>query len=1362
ASIKNTSNTQPEHGNAEDAPQVTQTVEEQVQIVTFDSDLAEVQEDLPFPSQIPLTPSIQHTDDSVHSVISFLKRPQLLSSFRWASTAERSANLFTPAGRTDGLLVPTGLFQSHPMIARKLDGFTSFRATCVLKLQVNSQPFQCGRLLMAASPVPGLLGNRNRFIFSHVSNAQNLNHVQMDIAKDTEVELRIPFISPYNSFDLIDGKFDWAEVRILVYSPLNAVAATCLQCLVYGHFEDIEMGAPTSGSVKQQSRMPSARAIDETKKKEARGGFTGALAQLGSSVINGGAKLAIAAMGWSKPILASPSQVVLERPTEGFNYMDGVDQSIVLGMTGSNAIEPIPGLVGTAIDETAFNTLKRIPQMVSAFTYSDKIITCENTDRNPVMLWQCAVSPSCNVPACYYLIPQADSTTGVVNPYQLSWKQPTTLNYITAPFLYWTGSLVYTFKFIKTDFHSGRVEISYHPFVNTVATDRFDYVYRTVVDLRKNSEVSVTIPYIAAQPWKRISTWLDPINPDPPAPGRLKDVICGMLYVRALTPLICATSIISPNIEVCVEMRAGDDFEVSGPVTSKFLPFSFQNPKQQSADFRVPSSIGRIYEYWARGTAIAQMRGLKDFPLVSVNINGDLTRASNEAFANARIWYLVLKWENIYPTLANVDQEKYAFIYSMWSNGYSYTQDVIIDNPNNNDILYCFLLQNFPATNVPPNMLHTVDICAYGRTRNQQIDLNPTQFPIPTTGGGGGGSSVVTIDPASLPLKVEVEQPSGPLNVVVEEQPIEVKLDSSQVPLPVASEGGVASTVKIDPSQIPLKVEVDNEPLKAVIENTVRTTIDPSQIPLPVTGGGGGGGGGVVTINPEQLPLWTSPNNLAPLNPREQSNNSFRENTRSTSSKQSLPVQSLQERRGFKRTTICLDFSKIDSRDIYRLSPDNVPAFRNARQQSGQLAMAGVTETRTRAMEGWMPPSITGSESDAHRPSTVKWCTGEKFETYRQYAKRFAFNLVTGLASDKPLPIQPVEMIRPGALTLRVTPGTVAGNDRTQYALYAFNSNAEVSGSPLAYASSMFAFYRGSVRVKAWLDPRADNVAMISGHLEYARQDIDNNITNDTIENFMTPIAYEVPSKKQIAEYQIPYYSPTIISSTWSHGVDNQFDVPLTNLVIGIPDTYAEDTTVTPPVFKSRPTTYPFKLAVAAGDDMDFHQFIGPPPVINLGNLTTTARIIHYPPTGFTPTQHIEPDTARSEEAATRFVPVDYSVLRVVGNITGASCGDPPTFRRRDLPENATGTMAEEKVLSTPPKQQQTQTSTLAVVTNKTSDNTPRISQHQPVRTGRVRNPRDVEGEGYDTVDDSQPVSNHSPSRDHLSYYSNPQNYILE
>lgn len=1139
-------------------------------------------ERVPEEVDIPLYPAVSHTDMKDHSVISFLRRPQLLSSFRWQSSALRSQNLFVPTGTgQNGLMIPSGLIR-RPMLRNKLDGFTSFKATAVIRLQLNAQKFQCGRLLMAAAPMPQALGHRKDFAFYHVAQAQNLNHVQMDIAKDTEVTLRVPFISPYSCYDLISGKQNWGEIRILVYSPLSSVGSTCLQCVVYGHFEDIELGAPTSG---EMAEAQSGKFPRSSRLAEATGKFTGAAATLGSELLRTTldgvtplVKAGASAMGWSKPILAKPSQVVLNRPTEGFAHMDGVDHSLVLAMTAGNAVDAIPNLVGTGIDETDFHRLKRIPQMISVFQYSDNIVvpdgnlpTCPGPNGIPVnqLLWQCAVSPSCNIPACNRIrVPEGD---GVVNPYNLVWKQPTTLNYITAPFLQWTGSLVYTFKFVKTDYHSGRVEISFHPFVNNLdprtVADRMDYVYRTVVDLRDNSEVSVTVPYISPQVWKRVSTFLDPVNPDPPAPGRQLDVITGMLAVRAITPLICANAIISPTIEVLVEMRAGDDFEVSIPTTSKFLPFSFGNPgnvnsppvvdtaEAQSGAFglRTPGTHGIMYARFdapanSEGQTQVTFTGLRNFPMYGIELFIDWFSGTANNTTGVHRMQVEFVGKNVAPCFlakGNWGGGSWHFVFQNdGADELVVRRHILLANPVGDNFYWQI------DVNLYPIMSSETPISGLSLG---EVTINPNQLPLPVASEGGG--SVVRIDESQLPLQT-----------VVTSQPVDVKINQFEN----------NNLIRFDqPIDVNTEIVFPNS-MDVVVTNT----------PLPVSGGGGSGG--TVSIDPCQLPLWVSEFNVAP-------------------------------------------------RDARQECP-------SAEAQAGKLATAGITETRTRAMEGWMPPSITGNEQDAHRPATTQYCIGERFTSFRQMSRRPAFCLVSGLDSSKHFTIQPMELIRPGILSMRVTPGALPGNDRTQYALYAPNTGAEVSGSSLNYVAGMFTFVRGSIRFKVWMDPRENPPNMISGHLEYTRQMVDTNIIDDNIENFMCPISYESPNQKQIAEFQVPYYSPTMVSTIWSHGVDSQIDVPMVNFVLSIPD------------FRQTTANFPIKVAVAAGDDMDFHQFIGPPPVINVGDLLNVGRQLHYPPTGFTPTQKVTRDTARQEEGATSFRRVLFEHFSWTGNPTGGSC----------------------------------------------------------------------------------------------------------
>ncbi|UHR49696.1 MAG: capsid protein [Guiyang argiope bruennichi dicistrovirus 1] len=591
-----------QQASADDAPTISNSTAERQEVTEFIDDNAVLHEAAP--GETPLAPIVsqQHTDANQHSIITFLARPQLIDEFEMSPSAKRGELLTT-------IRVPDKMLT--PMVLAKLDGFTSFRGTAVFKLQLNSQPFQAGRLMLFAVPMPTLTYPRDEWITQHVTTAQALHNVQIDFAQETEVELRVPFVSPFNSYNLIDGKYPWADMYVMVYSSLNQVEKYSLQCLLWAHFEDVELGAPTSAKAakpKQQSgSVPSSgnKAPKEISAVTARkvqaaestgilsqvssgaqsayatlgkgipaiSGVTGALSTFSKSATDffGGILGAIPSLaklvGLSKPPVGYSGNTVVIRPTQYFQNTDGVDHSNVLSLSALNSVDEYPTLGGNNLSETSMTFLKSIPQYIGNFCYG-------KTSKYGTELFTGMVAPNHCVPGDYIIELDNPSLPGGV-------IQPTVLNYISSSFLYWTGSLVYTFRFVKTKFHSGRVEVSYHPFTTDVDDTRMDYVYRLVVDLRDNSEVSVTIPYISTTPWKKTDSQNNPLDLKPWS--AVGDSVTGVIHVRALTPLICASSVVSDNIECLVEVRGGPDYEVSAPAKNGFFPFSFQEVATQQS-----------------------------------------------------------------------------------------------------------------------------------------------------------------------------------------------------------------------------------------------------------------------------------------------------------------------------------------------------------------------------------------------------------------------------------------------------------------------------------------------------------------------------------------------------------------------------------------------------------------------------------------------------------------------------------------------------------------------------------------------------------------------------------------------------------
>lgn len=590
-----------------------------METTVFSDDNAIVVE--PAAGEVPLDPRAnqQHTDARNHDIISYLRRPQLVSTFAFDPQFTRQ-NVLQKVRVPDVLLTP--------MYRAKLDGFTSFRATAVFTLQLNAQPFQAGRLLMYAVPMPTLVAPRGEWLSKHVTMAQALHNVQIDINKHSQVELKVPFVSPFNSYDLINGLYPWADVYIQVYSRLKQTEQVNLQCLLWAHFEDVELGAPTSGAIaKQQSgriqsntsqtrvgipapKEISANVANAIRDKES----TGLIAKIGSGAQNaysilgkgipalspitnalstfskagssflggilGSSGILGSLLGFSKPQLSHSGSTVVVRPAQYLQNADGNDHSHVMSLSVLNAIDEYPSLGGTDMTETSLTYLKKIPQYIENFCYS-------KSTKYDTILKQWLVTPST-------LVPCTTIFAGRANKDAMETRQPTVLNYVSSSFGYWTGSLVYTIRFVKTDFHSGRVEISYHPFVSQLDKTRMDYVYRLIVDLREKSEVSFTVPYISPQPWKVFNSSLDPFVKPIPSWENIGAFATGIVVVRAITPLICASSIISNNIDCIIEMRAGDDYQLQCPTRSQYAPVSLyptQAAKQQSGQvYAIPGT----------------------------------------------------------------------------------------------------------------------------------------------------------------------------------------------------------------------------------------------------------------------------------------------------------------------------------------------------------------------------------------------------------------------------------------------------------------------------------------------------------------------------------------------------------------------------------------------------------------------------------------------------------------------------------------------------------------------------------------------------------------------------------------------------
>nr|WPV63186.1 MAG: capsid protein [Wenzhou bat dicistrovirus 6] len=531
------------------------------------------------------------SEDRTHSIIDFLSRPIIISSGTWLNTNARGFQLYT-ANFPEALI-------SNVMYQEKLKGFVGLRATLCVRVQVNSQPFQQGRLMLQYFPYAQYMANRATMVNYTLTGRSGCPRTDLDLSVGTEIDLCIPYVSPHLYYNLITGQGSFGSIYLVVYSPLlDSTTATGVEYTVWAHLENIVLQYPTGAPIYTGStpnkftlidKISSAISIDSIKKiikdynifspdtiyaqseleflqehaapSAGFGQIAEGLNTLSYIPIIGNlftrpawitAKIGnlLRLFGFSKPTITGIISEMRNRTSPRMANFDGSDTSHKLSLASDNAIETAPGLAGTDIDEMAINRIISIPNFWNNFSWS-------NTATAGTVLWQENITP--------YLIRPYSAT--VDNRFIC-----THLGYLAQCFGLWRGSIVYTFKFVKTKFHSGRVLISFIPFYyveSTTITPDVAKCYKMVVDLRTSTEVTFTVPYVSSRPWMFSASLKDTYITD-----NYWNSSTGSIRIQVLNELR-SVSTVSSSIDVLVEINAGPDFSFANPSIPKYVPSFF-------------------------------------------------------------------------------------------------------------------------------------------------------------------------------------------------------------------------------------------------------------------------------------------------------------------------------------------------------------------------------------------------------------------------------------------------------------------------------------------------------------------------------------------------------------------------------------------------------------------------------------------------------------------------------------------------------------------------------------------------------------------------------------------------------------------
>lgn len=453
---------------------------------------------------------------------------------------------------------------TYDMWVSKFRGNLNMRGTIVLRLQINSMPFQSGLLMLKFIPPC------NANLYSMRTNSpitfSQLPGVTMSL-KQGEAIIKFPYRSPTYYYDLlgiINSPIDWGTVIVYAYTSLRTAATSVADCdwTLWASWEDVEIETPTmpqsgggpSVRDKRGIRLLKGKIIQD---KEVNGG-KGPI----SSILSGGASIArglgfiptlgplmgsaqwflnraagvASSFGWSKPIISDGPMRMINNAHAYGNNADGSETALSLGLSSENSIVPITDIGLTDQDEMSINFIKTRWSFIQANTW--------NTSQTPyTALYTAQIYPR------FF----AGSGTATSLNHVVSYYIPTPISFLSNLFRFWRGSIRMRIRISKTDFHSGRLMVVYTP-GRVSLNANIDYPYREIIDLRDGDSFCLTLPYASAWPW------LDTNTPT------------GFVSIQVLNPLRAASSV-DTTVDIITEISGGDDLEFAVPSHDQLYPF---------------------------------------------------------------------------------------------------------------------------------------------------------------------------------------------------------------------------------------------------------------------------------------------------------------------------------------------------------------------------------------------------------------------------------------------------------------------------------------------------------------------------------------------------------------------------------------------------------------------------------------------------------------------------------------------------------------------------------------------------------------------------------------------------------------------
>lgn len=522
--------------------------------------------ELPFQNKIDPLSGYANMEDTY--LDNFFQRPIKIAEFSWTI----GSALFQ-------VLDPYALYISNSVVAEKLSNYHLFRCDLVVTIRINGTPFHYGRAYAAYTPFLGVrdevdssysfLPAATQLEMDLLRNTQKHPIIYIDPAKQSELSMRIPFFYPADYIRLpgppVPSLGNLTIQDIVNLNAATATSTTDVDIAVFVHAENVSLTVPTAWTLQagpnedpdndDMKRRPNNSNNSEQKpnfnisaplrsassflSKFKNIPFVGDYATAGAMVTSS-VSSAASLLGYSKPVNINDVNTIKREIFDDSATTDSKSNVRVLSIGEKAQVSVTPMSIGleNTIEHMSLHNIVERESLVRLIPWTQA---------------QAAGTPLTNIMVSPTYALTATRLAGAGETIQMS-----AIAYGSFPFKNWGGSIKYRLSVVASQYHRGRLRITYDPRDNTQDVN-YNKQFNMIVDLEKAKDLVFTVSMAQDRPYltiERPGELLYPID------AYNTQSMNGILSISVLNSLTSPDT--TKDVNILLFMSAAEDFNVFG------------------------------------------------------------------------------------------------------------------------------------------------------------------------------------------------------------------------------------------------------------------------------------------------------------------------------------------------------------------------------------------------------------------------------------------------------------------------------------------------------------------------------------------------------------------------------------------------------------------------------------------------------------------------------------------------------------------------------------------------------------------------------------------------------------------------------